>query len=120
MLVYLLRNSLQGDSDVTKTGALKGLSAMAAAIAVTMLCYGAVAQEKKATTAPPAKTEKAKTDKAKTPSACKGLEEDACKAKATECSWIAATKTKTGQDRKAHCRSKPKTKAVKKEASKKE
>jgi hypothetical protein len=41
-------------------------------------------------------------------SKCRGLDEMACGA-ISGCTWIAATKTKTGKEVKAYCRTKPKT-----------
>jgi len=55
----------------------------------------------KAETKAPA--EKKAPTKKKAASACQGLDEKACGAN-TGCSWIKATKTKTGVDRKAYCR----------------
>jgi hypothetical protein len=100
---------------VTKTSSLgRWLGATALAATVALGCSVALAQEKQDKKAPAAKTEtKTKPETKKTPdtpSACKGLDETACKGKAAECSWIAATKTKAGKDRKAYCRSKPKPK----------
>lgn len=71
---------------------MKGVSAVAAAGLLLTLALGASAQDavKKA----PA---------AKAPSACKGLEEAACRAKATGCAWIAP---KSGKQ-KPYCRSTP-------------
>jgi len=68
----------------------------AAAVVAAMLAFGldAAAQDKKA----PA---------AKTASPCKGLDEKACKAKATECAWIVSKKG----TRKPYCRRKPARKA---------
>ena len=76
------------------------------AIGLTLALIGGAAQaqapkaEPKAA-APAAKEKKAATKKA--PSACHGLDEKACGASAT-CSWIKATKTKAGVQRKAYCR----------------
>lgn len=85
---------------------MTSVSKIAAGLAATTLAvsigFGALAQDKKATT--PAKTPAVA-------SACKGLDEAACKGKSTECSWIGASKTKEGKDRKAYCRAKPKPKA---------
>lgn len=79
----------------------KGLGAVGLALALAGTA--ALAQAPKADTkAPAAKAEK-KAVKKSTPSACKGLDEKACGA-ATGCSWIKATKTKAGVDRKAYCR----------------
>lgn len=39
-------------------------------------------------------------------SACKDLNETACKAQAS-CSWVKASKTAAGKERKAYCRKKP-------------
>lgn len=69
-----------------------GLSAMGLALALT----GSVVQAQ----APKAE-KKAATKKA--PSPCQGLDEKACGAN-TGCSWIKATKTKAGVERKAYCR----------------
>ena len=92
-----MRSCESGDIHIkTNEGLLKGLGAVAA----LLMFGGAAAQDtKKAPAAPKAA--------AKTPSACKGLVEAACKAKATECTWIAEVKTKAGTTRRAHCRSKP-------------
>ena len=91
------------------------MTAMALGVAVAFGCSLAIAQEKQEKKAPAAAATKPKTEVTKkepaTPSACKGLDETACKGKTAECSWIAATKTKAGKDRKAYCRSKPKPKA---------
>jgi hypothetical protein len=71
------------------------LAATTAALLVTLGTI-AGAQEKKATTAPKAKSK------------CNSItEETACKADAT-CIWIGATtNAKTGKTRKAYCKSKP-------------
>jgi hypothetical protein len=69
-------------------------------VAALTLGHAVYAQDKKTTTTPPS----AKVTKP--PSACKGLDETACKAKTTECTWITP---KTGKP-KPHCRSKPKIK----------
>lgn len=56
--------------------------------------------------APKADTKAAPAKKApakKAASPCQGLDEKACGANTT-CSWIKATKTKKGVDRKAYCR----------------
>lgn len=89
------------------------IGACASAMAALLLTFGytAVAREKgkaapAAKAAPVAKTEKAAK---KPPSACKGLDEAACKAKEKECNWIGEITTKAGKTRKAHCRSKPKS-----------
>jgi hypothetical protein len=75
-----------------------------------MVGFGALAQEKAEKKTPAAKTEKTEKKPAKTPSACKGLDETACKGKSAECSWIGASKSAEGKERKAYCRSKPKPK----------
>jgi hypothetical protein len=75
---------------------LKVLTATAVVLAVASFSGGTFAQDKKA----PA---------AKAPSACKGLAEAACKAKA-ECGWIAP---KTGKQR-PYCRTKAKRTSTKK------
>ncbi len=86
----------------------------AAGLALALISGAAYAQQKapepkaapKAETkAPAAKAPARKTPK-KAASACQGLAEAACGANAG-CSWIKATKTKAGKDRKAYCRSKP-------------
>jgi len=77
------------------------LSAVVAALGLLTLAYAASAQEKKATPAPATKTAPQKT-----PSACKGLDEAACKGKAAECQWIAP---KSGKQ-KPYCRLSPKGK----------
>ncbi|WP_174263799.1 hypothetical protein [Hyphomicrobium sp. CS1BSMeth3] len=59
------------------------------------------AAPKAETKAPPA--EKKAPAKKKAASPCQGLDEKACGAN-TGCSWIKATKTKAGVDRKAYCR----------------
>ncbi|MEO1282022.1 MAG: hypothetical protein AAFV69_09835 [Pseudomonadota bacterium] len=64
----------------------------------------------KAKTAKKASKPKSKTKKktvAKSP--CQGLSGSACAVKASTCSWVKATKLKTGTTRKAHCRKKAKT-----------
>jgi hypothetical protein len=77
----------------------------AAGLALALIGGAASAQQKapepKAT--PKAET-KAPVKKAASP--CKGLVEAACGAN-TACSWVKATKTKAGKDRKAYCRLKP-------------
>jgi hypothetical protein len=77
----------------------------AAGLALALIGGAASAQQK----APePKATPKAATKAPvkKAPSACQGLAEAACGAN-TACSWIKATKTKAGKDRKAYCRLKP-------------
>ncbi len=80
----------------------KSFAALAAVALTSMVGFGALAQEKKATTP---KTEKT----AKAPSACKGLEETACTGKSAECTWVKESKdAKTGKvKKKAYCRAKP-------------
>lgn len=56
----------------------------------------------KAETKAPAEKKKAPVKK-KAASPCQGLDEKACAAN-TACSWIKATKTKAGVERKAYCR----------------
>ena len=89
---------------------LLGLGAMGLTLA--LIGGAAVAQAPKAEPkAVPAAT-KAPAKKAASP--CQGLDEKACGANTT-CSWIKATKTKKGVDRKAYCRLKtapPKKKAA--------
>jgi hypothetical protein len=60
-----------------------------------------------AKSAAPAKPAAAK--KAASTSACQGLDQKACGAKATECRWIAAVKRKDGKEVAAYCRSLPKS-----------
>lgn len=80
---------------------LKGLGAAAAVGALLMLGVSASAQDAK----------KAAPKAAATPaSACKGLDEMACKGKSAECNWIVPKKGK----QKPYCRSKPKSAAKKK------
>lgn len=67
-----------------------GLSAVAAVVALFFLGFDASAQDTKK--APP-----------KTASPCKGLDEKACKGKATECSWVVPSKGK----QRPYCRLKP-------------
>lgn len=74
---------------------LRGMGAVAGVSLLLTLGLGASAQEAMKKT-PAAKA-------AKVPSACKGLEEAACKAKATGCAWIAP---KSGKQ-KPYCRSTP-------------
>jgi len=76
---------------------LKGLGAVAAVGLFLTFGLDASAQDTmKKTPAPKAKA-------AKPASACKGLEEAACKGKTAECAWIAP---KTGKQ-KPYCRAKP-------------
>lgn len=80
-----------------------GLGLGAMGLALALISGAAYAQAPKAEPkAAPAKTEKKAATK-KPPSACHGLDEKACGANAT-CSWIKATKTKAGVQRKAYCR----------------
>lgn len=79
----------------THRGLLKGVGVLAAAGLIVTFGLNASAQD--AAKKPPA----AKV--AKPASACKGLEEAACRAKTAECAWIAP---KTGKQ-KPYCRSKP-------------
>jgi hypothetical protein len=75
----------------------------ATGLALALIAGAAHAQAPKAEPkAAPAKTEKKAVTK-KAPSACQGLDEKACGANTT-CSWIKATKTKAGVERKAYCR----------------
>ncbi len=59
------------------------------------------------TPAPAAQTEPKKLAR-RAGSKCRGLDEMVCSA-TSGCSWIGATKTKTGKEVKAYCRTKPKT-----------
>jgi hypothetical protein len=81
----------------------------AAGLALALIGGAASAQQKapepKATPKAVTKTP-AKKAPAKAASPCKGLVEAACGAN-TACSWVKATKTKAGKDRKAYCRLKP-------------
>jgi hypothetical protein len=87
----------------------------AAGLALALIGGAAYAQQKapetkaapKAETKAPAK-KKAPVKRAASP--CRGLAETACGANAG-CTWIKATKTKRGKDRKAYCRLKPAKKA---------
>lgn len=74
----------------------------AAGLALALIGGAASAQQKAPEKAAPAT--KAPVKKAASP--CKGLAEAACGAN-TACSWVRATKTKAGKDRKAYCRLKP-------------
>jgi hypothetical protein len=90
----------------------KGVSAAAAAFAIIALA--AQAQTPQPTTptakAPAAKTDTAKKDTAKKEPAkkvvCKGMNEAACGASATDCTWVAASKRKDGKEVAAYCRAK--------------
>jgi hypothetical protein len=87
------------------------VSASAATLALGLFAITAVAQQPApATKAPAAKAPAPKAPQKKAVSPCQDLDEAACKANA-ECSWVAATKTKTGKEVKAYCRVKPKTAA---------
>jgi hypothetical protein len=79
------------------------LKLSAAGLALALIGGAANAQQK-APEAP--KAAPAKKAPAKAASPCKGLAEAACTGN-TACSWIKATKTKAGKDRKAYCRLKP-------------
>ena len=74
------------------SGPWMGLSAAVAIAAMLSFGLDAAAQDKKAPAAKPAA------------SACKGLDEKACKSKAAECAWIVPKKGK----QKPYCRSKSK------------
>ncbi len=74
----------------------------AAGLALALIGGAAHAQAPKAEPKAAPKAEK-KAPAKKAASACKGLDEKACGAN-TGCSWIKATKTKAGVDRKAYCR----------------
>jgi len=78
-----------------------GLGATGLALALIAGVAHAQAPKAEPKAAPAAKEKKAATKKA--PSACQGLDEKACGANTT-CSWIKATKTKAGVQRKAYCR----------------
>ena len=82
-----------------------GLSGMALSLA--LIGGAAYAQapkaEPKAAPKTEAKAPAAKKAPKKAASACQGLDEKGCGAN-TGCSWIKATKTKAGVDRKAYCR----------------
>jgi len=69
-------------------------------LALALIGGAAHAQAPKAETKAPA-AKKAPAKKAASP--CQGLDEKACGAN-TGCSWIKATKTKAGVERKAYCR----------------
>ena len=78
------------------------LKLSAVGLALALIGGAPHAQAPKAETkAPPA--EKKAPAKKKAASPCQGLDEKACGAN-TGCSWIKATKTKAGVDRKAYCR----------------
>lgn len=81
---------------------LLGLGTMGLALAI----IGGAANAQAPKADPKADTKAAPAKKAppkKAASPCQGLDEKACGANAT-CSWIKATKTKKGVDRKAYCR----------------
>jgi hypothetical protein len=104
----------QGVTAVMRDRLVLKLSAMGLALA---LIGGAAYAQAPPKAAPKADTGTPAAKKApakKTASACQGLDEKACGANTT-CSWIKATKTKKGTDRKAYCRLKsapPKKKAA--------
>jgi hypothetical protein len=94
----MLRISINYGATFVRTTFLRASGATALALAVSAFAFGASAQDKKAPkAAPPA-------------SACKGLDDAACKGKSAECSWIAPKKGK----QKPYCRAKPKSAAKKK------
>jgi hypothetical protein len=70
-------------------------------LALALVGGAAHAQAPKTETKAPA--EKKAPAKKKAASPCKGLDEKACAAN-TACTWIKATKTKAGVERKAYCR----------------
>lgn len=81
----------------------------AAGLALALIGGVASAQQKAPEKAAPKAETKAPVKKApakKAASPCQGLAETACGAN-TACSWVKATKTKAGKDRKAYCRLKP-------------
>jgi hypothetical protein len=90
-----------------------GLPAAAVALA---LFSGATQAQQPVTVAPVAKTAVAPAAAQTEPkklarrvaSKCKGLDETACSG-TPGCAWIAATKTKTGREVKAYCRTKART-----------
>jgi len=91
-----------------RDGLVLKLSAMGLALAL----IGGAAANAQAPKAEPKSAPKADTKapaakkapvKKKAASPCQGLAEKACGAN-TACSWIKATKTKAGVDRKAYCR----------------
>jgi hypothetical protein len=85
MFLFLLRSRL-GVRFMQTKGHMVGLSAVAAVAAIVLLGFDASAQDAK------------KTPRA--PSACKGLDEKACKGKAADCRWIVPSKGK----QKPYCR----------------
>ena len=94
------------------------LSAMGLALALIGGAAYAQAPKAEPKAAPKAETkapaEKKAPAKKKAASPCQGLDEKGCGAN-TGCSWIKATKTKAGVERKAYCRLKtapPKKKAA--------
>ena len=89
----------QGVTAVMRDRLVLKLSAMGLALALIGGAAYAQVPPKAEPKAAPAK--KAPAKKAASP--CQGLDEKACGAN-TACSWIKATKTKKGTDRKAYCR----------------
>ncbi len=77
------------------------LKMSAMGLALALIGGAAHAQAPKAETK--AAAEKKAPAKKKAASPCQGLDAKACGAN-TACSWIKATKTKAGVDRKAYCR----------------
>jgi hypothetical protein len=91
------------------------MSASAATVALALFAVAAHAQQPtptapsaKAPVVPAAAKTEPKKPERRAASACRGLDETACAARA-ECTWVAATKTKAGKDVKAHCRVKRKS-----------
>jgi hypothetical protein len=76
--------------------------ALAAAVTLALVASAIAAEDKKA-----AKTEK------KPPSACVGLDINACGTK-SECYWKQQITTKNGKTRKAHCRKRPSNRSPRK------
>jgi hypothetical protein len=90
-----------------KTLSIGGLAAVA--LALTAIASHAQLAKDTPAKAPAATTAKKATKAAV--SACQGLAQAACVAKASDCRWIAATKRKDGKQVSAYCRSVPKAKA---------
>jgi hypothetical protein len=90
-----------------------GMGVSAAAVALAMFAGAAPAQQQvapvaKAAVTPVAAQTEPKKIARRAASKCRGLDEMACGATA-QCTWVAASKTKTGRELRAHCRAKPKT-----------
>lgn len=90
-----------------RDGLLLKLGAIGLALALVAGAANAQAPKAEPKSAPKADTKAPAAKKApakkKAASPCQGLDEKACGAN-TACTWIKATKTKAGVERKAYCR----------------